>query len=252
MPSDQEPADDLGQSYRPPLSRRRIGIGLSIAAGAYALALAMTLPAAAIIHPASSIALSGSIWHGKASLPGNSALVWTANPLRSLAGLTVAVDWTLRGPDSEISGQARLRPHSIVLDRVSGQTGAGLLLAFFPEVTLQCQGAARVDLRHISVSRTALEADGDIRSTEAVCAQPGTDPRSIPPLVASFSSAGGQLRAQMAAQAAPENGLATASLEPNGKLIAEVRPQAASIIPGLPQLAAGSGPFRLETTLSMP
>lgn len=252
MPSDKEHAGDRTHSFSFPPWRRQAGIGAAIAAAAYGLALVVTLPAASIIHLAPPVTLSGTLWHGRASLPGNSALVWTADPLRSLAGFSFVADWTLRGPDADLSGRARLGPHSIALERVSGQTGAGLVMAFFPGLALRCQGMARVDLRHISLNRKAIEADGEVRSTAAVCAQPGSEPRSIPPLLASVSSSAGQLRARMSAQATPETGLATVDLGPDGKLIAELRPEAGAVLPGLPQLGAGAGPFRLETTLSMP
>jgi hypothetical protein len=231
--------------------RRLIPIGLGVAAIAYLVSLIATIPATLAFKPPSTISLDGTIWNGTATLPGGYEAAWRANPIRSLFNLSFAIDWSLRGLDTDMTGKAGFGIRGITIDAVSGRAGSSLVKALAPGLPLLCDGAARLDLRHFRWRRSGFQADGSLRSGPASCPL-NTGQATAPPLIATISDVNGALIARVATVEAPATILATASLDPAGRLTAELRPQAASVIPGLPQTSAGSGPYRLETTLAMP
>lgn len=229
--------------------RRRILLFSGIGAGAYLLTLLATIPARLFVPddmPALG-AVSGSLWHGEAALPGGDRLTWRFAPLRTLAGLAFSADMAVTGTQTDLAGRIALTSATVRLDSVSGRAGGTLLRAAFPDLPFTCDLGLQVDVPRLALGTTAPRITGDIRSTPGTCTpRAGGVTSPIPALLATARPAGPTTTALVITPLTERRRLlATTLFGPNGRVTITVRPSGAALFP----FASPPGGLSLETTL---
>ena len=96
----------------------------------YVTTLIVTLPASALrriaVIPAPITDLYGGLWEGRAVLDGGYSLDWDLRGWPLFAARGVA-DWTLQGPDTQLTGVATFTPSSMSATDIVGRIGPGLV-----------------------------------------------------------------------------------------------------------------------------
>jgi len=243
--------DDPSASSETPSAGRRIALILCLAVlglAAYAASLVATFPARTAARqvelPEQIVDVSGTLWNGQAILAGGYEMQWKVAPLRSLLHLALDVEWTLRGADTSLSGQAALRPDVVTLADVEGRAGWGLVRAAAPDLTVNCDGTAEVALSRVVVSEAIQGAVGEVKSSSAVCsdsARTPPEPIAVPALTAVSSIDGEASRVLLTASDDPAAPMAEFSVA-NRVLTATIHPKGAELTKVLPT----SGPTTLE------
>ena len=182
-------------------------------------------------------ALSGTLTDGRARLTGGSVLIWRARWGDLIRG-RITADVLLTGPETRIEGRAWAGFVGSGLSDATGRAGPELL-ALFP-IAADCRGRATVSINEISVSRDAMRASGDIRTSDAVCRAPGQGDIAVPPLVIALDSDGNDAIARIAT--GPGERLGEVRVMPTRRARIRIEPAGARLIPGLP----ASAPMELE------
>ena len=202
-----------------------------------------TMPARTIARlvdlPPQVQALEGYLRDGRARLEGGYVLGWSLRPAE-LAGLRIAADVALAGPDSALDGRVTLTPTRWALRDFGGRAGAGLL-RLAPGLGLDCDGRARVDVRLVEWTRSAMRAGGAIDVADGICRPNGRE-APLPATRITLEEDGDAARAV----ARTEDGtvLATLRATPARRALLRVEPAGAVLVPGMPSGAA--------TTLEFP
>ncbi|MBB5699923.1 type II secretion system protein N [Sphingomonas yantingensis] len=132
-------------------ARRRLILFGSIGIAAYAIAMLATMPASVFIKNRPwRTGVAGTVWSGEVGVAGGSIVRWTFAPLRSLTSLGFAVDWRASGENTDLGGQALLRPGGVRLDNVSGTANGTLLSALLPDVGFTCDLTMQAEFPHLS------------------------------------------------------------------------------------------------------
>lgn len=229
--------------------RRRILLFSGLGAGAYLLALLATIPARLLVPddvPALS-AVSGSIWHGEAALPGGDRLTWRFAPLRTLASLRFSADLAVSGAQTDLAGRIALTPSTVRLDSVTGRAGGTLLQAAFPDLPFTCDLGLQVDVPRLILGTGTPQITGDIRSTPGSCTpRTGGVASPVPALLATARAAGPATTALVITPLTERRRtLATTRFSPGGAVAITIRPAGAALFP----FASPPGGLSLETTL---
>lgn len=204
---------------------------------AYLAALVATAPAGLVRRlpgVPQGVAFEGTLWHGEAARDGLAAH-WDFDPAGSVAALALRYEVRLTGPETALAGAALLWPGGATIERLTGRAGWGLVAAALPDATIACDPIATVTLGRIDlVPRPGTE--GQIATPPGTCRDLSgghPDPVPVPPLTAVATREQGTTRMVVTTPgtAAP---LATASLDGQGHLIAELSAAGAALVPGLP------------------
>jgi hypothetical protein len=128
---------------------------------AYAVAMVATMPASVVLNNRPwRTGVAGTVWNGEVGVAGGSVVAWRWAPLRSLTSLGFAVDWTAKGPDTDLGGQAILRSGSVRLDNVSGSADASLLAALAPGLPFRCDVTMQLDLPRVKLGGDGQMVEG--------------------------------------------------------------------------------------------
>ena len=229
--------------------RRRILLFVGIGAGAYLLALLATIPARLAVPgdvPALG-AVSGTVWHGEAALPGGDRLTWRFAPLRTLASLAFAADIAVTGAQTDLAGRIALTPSAVRLDSIAGRAGGTLLRAAFPDLPFTCELGLQVDVPSLTIGTATPQVAGEIRSTPGACTpRTGGAAVPVPALLATARPAGPRSTALTVTPLTERRRtLARTVFTADGRVAITIRPAGAALFP----FASPPGGMSLETTL---
>jgi hypothetical protein len=195
---------------------------------AYGISLLATMPAALIVAGA-----GGSIWSGSARLPVGHRLEWHWQPMQSLFGLGFGVAWRIEGPESELSGEAVLRPGRAMIAGVSGALDLALPFALVEDIPFACQAVARVDVAALDVGPAASMAEGKMRTAAGQCRSRGANgvDRSVPAMVLRLARTSDGGSAVRLTTADPAQLLMTGTLGAGNSLRYSLTPAGARTLP---------------------
>lgn len=213
----------------------------------FAVAIVLTLPASLIAGNADwRSGVGGTIWNGEVGIAGGSRLEWHFAPLRSITSLGFAVDWTATGPDTDLGGQALIRPGGVRLDRVAGSADASLLAALQPNLPFACDSTWQVDLPVLSTIDGAAMADGRIAIDPGSCVtRPGNVATPTPALLLTAEHIGQETRIRLVPDGQRRRTLMDATLHDSGTLRFGMTGDGAAMLPftGLPAGVSVEGRF---------
>ena len=213
------------------------GVGV----GAYALGLIAMLPPEAVAG--NDRDMVGSVWNGEAALGSGFAAGWSTRPLSSITNLGLAEDVTVRGPQTDVVGEAIIQPGRVLVRDLNGLASARLLNAMVPGLPFVCDS----DL-NLAVGELALKGrpagEGSIRSSAGTCTGAGGQggATSAAALTGTFGG-DGEATSVVLTRTGQTEPLARARVSPDGAATLTVEPAGVGVLPGL------SAPVTIETTL---
>ena len=211
----------------------------------FVLALALKTPAATLLSPGLLGNISGTIWHGTATigaspLPGDAAhrLDWDFAPVASLARGRLAFSVGVVGVGTALTGVAEAWPGAPLVDRLDGRADWSLVSALAPALPIRCATALTVHALRLGRGQVA----GEIVSDPGRCGPAGVNLTTpVPRLVA--TGAGSTL--VVSPWAARGDHLVEATLRPDARVTVHVTPRGAIVFGG----TFPPGGATLETTL---
>lgn len=241
-------------AFQTPLLRVPVRLGrrtlLLIGFVAFAICLLLTLPASALLGaagaPVSMRNAVGTIWSGEAAIGTRAAVSWRFAPLRSILSLGIASDISIRGDGTDINGRALWRPGRLLLERVSGMAGPGLVDPMIKDLPFTCDVAFSVDLDRVVLAGRRSGVTGAVRSGPGACAaKNGLDatPAPLPALIGRAVINDNGSEAWFAAASDPNKRLAQMTIDETGRLTAAVLDAGALILPPV------AGQVTIETQL---
>lgn len=229
------------------LARRRSIRFAALGIASFAVAIVATLPASLIAGNSDwRSGVGGTVWNGEVGIAGGSRVEWHFAPLRSLTSLGFAVDWTATGADTDLGGQALVRPGGIRLDRVSGSADASLLAALQPNLPFACDSTWQVDLPVLSTIAGSAMADGRIAIDPGSCVtRPGNVATPTPAMLLTAEHIGTQTRVRLVPANQRRKTLMDATIEEDGSLRFALTGDGAATLPfaGIPAGASVQGSF---------
>ena len=202
----------------------------------------MTLPASAMRElatlPPQVTGLYGSVWRGRATLDGGYTLSWDLRG-RSILTARAVTDWTVQGPDTQLSGVMTATPRGGELRDVAGRAGPGLL-ALLPGAPLtDCTSRAVVDLQRLAWAGDVAHAAGVVQIDAGTCNDLLGRATAVPQMVLDLSAQGRDARAVLSDR---DGTLAQVTVTGDRRLILRVEPEGATLVPGMPT----GGPMIVE------
>lgn len=222
-----------------PAARRRLIAFAAIGIAAYAAALVATVPAGTIFpNRPWRTGVAGTVWNGAVGVGGTNRLAWHWAPLRSLAGLGFAADWTVTGAETALDGRALARSGRTVLDAVSGSADASLLQALAPTLPFTCDLTVQADFPRIVVGGSDQSVAGQLTTDAGTCRPKGAGgpTTSLPPLMLSAEHIGAESRLRLFPATQRRRTLMTITLGEDGSTEIGMTPEGAAALPfvGLP------------------
>jgi hypothetical protein len=217
----------------------------AVGVGTYGLALAATAPSEIVVPRSSNGERQavGTVWAGERALPGGFAAGWALEPLSSLLNLSAAERLRVRGPDTELTGQALVRPGRVLVRDLEGVASMRLLNAFAPGLPFACSPMMRIDVARLSVRGTP-EGAGGLTTTPGECAPVGAGATATPiPALAGTVTADGGATTVTLTRAGSEDAVMRARVQADGGLTASVEPGGVGLLPGI------GAPVSIETSL---
>jgi len=190
--------------------------------------------------------VGGTVWNGEVGIAGGSRVEWHFAPLRSLTSLGFAVDWTATGTDTDLGGQALMRPGGVRLDRVSGSADASLLSAIQPNLPFACDSTWQVDLPVLSTIAGSAMADGRIAINPGSCVtKPGNVATPTPAMLLTAEHIGTQTRVRLVPADQRRRTLMDATINEDGTLRFALTGDGAAVLPfaGIPAGTSVQGSF---------
>ncbi len=228
-----------------PRGWRRIAAAAGAGLAAYLLALGWTIPAGTALPATPAIIASqGTIWRGQLTLADGSVARWRWAPLRSIASLGFAVDWTLTGAGTDLAGRARIRPATTLIEGAAGSASAALLSGLFPNLPFACTMPLTVAIDRFRIGGGTVPFLGAVRSSAGLCAPAaGGSATAVPPLELTGRPAGEGSEVLLVPIGQRRRTLADGALGADGRLSLRVTAQGAETLP----FASTPGGLRLET-----
>lgn len=246
------PEEPTGQTPQKVRSARAAGSGGSILRrlGFWSLGLVLAFAIlvslaglAVVMMPASLLlrnlnspvvgAIYGSLRDGRADLQGGYRLEWQS----ALGWGYIGTPFTLSGPDTRVTGMARIGLTAVQLNTVEGRAGPGL--AQMVPGAWNCDMTARLADVGFAWGWRSAGADGQVTTPGGTCTK-GDRETAIPPLTLDLQSDGADAMAILRAQDAPP--MAIAHIRRNRVLDLRIEPAAAEVFPALPR----GGPITLQ------
>ncbi|WP_245844033.1 type II secretion system protein N [Sphingomonas spermidinifaciens] len=219
-------------------ARRRLILFGSIGIAAYAIAMLATMPASVFIKNRPwRTGVAGTIWSGEVGVAGGSIVRWTFAPLRSLTSLGFAVDWRASGEDTDLGGQAILRPGGVRLDAVSGSANGSLLSALLPNLGFACDLTMQAEFPRLTIGPGRGLVEGQATIDPGACRRtPDGAPVPTPAMILVAEHVGSESRIRLAPIAQRRRTLIDASVSEDGSYRVTLTPDGASMLPftGLP------------------
>lgn len=200
------------------------------------------LPAAALhrvaVVPPQITDLYGGLWKGRATLLGGYSLDWQVRG-RSLFLARGVADWTLQGPDTQLTGVTTMTPWSLSATDIVGRAGPGLL-GLLPEVVLKnCTSRAVVDVQRLFWKQGSTAAAGIVSVDAGNCEDLLGRVTTVPPMTLDLTTQGDDARGVLRDR---DSRLAEFTVTGDRRLIARIEPEGSVLVPGMPT----SGPMIIE------
>lgn len=219
-------------------ARRRVILFAGLGIASFVVAMVATLPASVVLGQQPwRTGVAGTIWNGEVGVAGGSKVEWQWAPLRSLTSLGFATDWRATGPDTDLGGQALLKPGRVRLDKVSGSADATLLQAVAPNLPFTCALTMQVELPRLIAGEGRAEAEGTILSDAGTCATaPAGIASAVPAMMLTAEHVGVETRVRLAPQAQRRRTLMDATVGEAGAYKVTLTGEGAQALPftGLP------------------
>jgi hypothetical protein len=219
-------------------ARRRLILFGSIGIAAYAIAMLATMPASVFIKNRPwRTGVAGTIWSGEVGVAGGSIVRWTFAPLRSLTSLGFAVDWRASGENTDLGGQALLRPGGVRLDNVSGTADGALLSALLPGTGFACDLTMQAEFPHLSFGPGHGRVEGQATIDPGACRKtPDGAPVPTPAMILTAEPLGTESRIRLAPIGQRRRTLIDATVAEDGGYKVTLTPDGAASLPftGLP------------------
>ena len=219
-------------------ARRRLILFGSIGIAAYAIAMLATMPASVFIKNRPwRTGVAGTVWSGEVGVAGGSIVRWTFAPLRSLTSLGFAVDWRASGENTDLGGQALLRPGGVRLDNVSGTANGTLLSALLPDVGFACDLTMQAEFPHLSFGPGHGLIEGQATIDPGACRKtPDGAPVPTPAMILTAEHLGTDSRIRLAPIGQRRRTLIDATVSEDGGYKVMLTPDGAAMLPftGLP------------------
>ena len=213
---------------------------LGIGVAAYALGLVAMLPAEAAA-PDERDAV-GTVWNGQMALDGGFAAGWRTQVFASIANLSLAQRLRVMGPQTELNGQALVRPGRVLIRDMEGLASARLINAIAPGLPFACDADMRVVIGALALKGRPAGA-GEVRISPGDCTPAGGGtPSPLPALTGTFSADAEATILTLTREGSAE-ALTLARVTPAGALTLQVEPAGVGIVPGV------TAPVAIETTL---
>lgn len=219
-------------------ARRRLILFGSIGIVAYAIAMLATMPASVFLKNRPwRTGVAGTVWAGEVGVAGGSVVRWRFAPLRSLTSLGFAVDWTATGEDTDLGGQALLRPGGVRLDAVSGSADGTLLAALLPGLGFDCDLTMQVELPRLSIGPGHGIVEGQATTDPGACRKmPDGAPVPTPAMLMTAEHVGTESRIRIVPAGQRRRTLIDAAVGEDGSYRVTLTPDGAALLPftGLP------------------
>ena len=223
------------------LSAKRRALFIGCGAVAFAAGLVITMPAKAALTltgaPEVWSDVAGSAWRGEVAFADRLRAGWRADWLGSLLSASLAADLALTAPATDVRGQARLRPGSVVIERLQGAAGWPLAAALVPAMPFACDVDMRVDLRRAAFGGSRPGIEGEVVSGAGPCAStggPAMAPPALPALIATATrnDAGSTIVITRRDNRADE--FARIVVPPSGRSRVSLSPSTSALLAGAP------------------
>ena len=219
-------------------ARRRLILFGSIGIAAYAIAMLATMPASVLISNRPwRTGVAGTVWSGEVGVAGGSIVRWTFAPLRSLTSFGFAVDWRASGENTDLGGQALLRPGGVRLDNVSGTADGAMLAALLPEAGFACDLTMQVRFPHLAFGPGHGLVDGEATIDPGACRKtPDGAPVPTPAMILTAEHLGTESRIRLSPIGQRRRTLIDATVGEDGGYKVTLTPDGAAALPftGLP------------------
>lgn len=214
--------------------RRTITRFALLGIAAYAVAMIATIPASVVVNnqPWRS-GVAGTVWDGEVGVAGGSVVAWQWAPLRSLTSMGFAVDWTAKGPDTDLGGQALLGTGSVRLDNVSGAADASLLAAIAPNLPFRCDAVMQLDLPRVKLGGGGQMVQGMGTIDPGTCFATGANAAASPTPAMAFVAdhIGTQSRIRLTPMGQRRRTLIDATLDEEGGYRLTLTQDGATLLP---------------------
>lgn len=222
-----------------------------MAALSYVAALLAFMPARAALQASAAPVVwsdvAGTAWDGEVALRDRVRLGWTADPLRSATAFGLAGDVGVQAAGTDLSGRARLRPGSVLVEGLSGRAGWTLVSALSPGLPLTCDLSLQMNVERLAFGGAAAGLVGTASSAGGSCSPTrgvGIVSARVPALVATAAANDAASTVVLSPRDGRGSPLMQATLTRSGALAVQVTPAGAALVPG-----AFVGPVSLETQL---
>ena len=224
------------------VTRWRVVLGC-VAAGSFLVGLVALAPAE-IVTPRSSNGerqAVGTVWAGERALPGGFGAGWSLRPFSSLFSLAAVERIRLRGPDTQATAEALVRPGRVLVRDLEGTASMRLLNAVAPAMPFVCDPVARLDVARLSI-RGVPEGEGTITTSAGACALPGGAATPVPALAGTVTADEGSTLVTLNRDGSGE-AVMQARIQADGGLTASIEAGGVGLIPGM------TAPVRFEGSL---
>ncbi|WP_029418000.1 hypothetical protein [Brevundimonas bacteroides] len=225
------------------ITRWRVVLGC-VAAGSFLIGLVAMAPAE-IVTPRSSNGerqAVGTVWAGERALPGGFGAGWSLRPFASLFSLAAVERIRLRGPDTEATAEALVRPGRVLVRDLEGTASMRLLNAVAPAMPFVCDPVAQLDVARLSI-RGAPEGEGTITTSAGQCALTGGGAGTpVPALAGTVTADEGSTLVTLNRDGSGE-AVMQARVQADGGLTASIEAGGVGLIPGM------TAPVRFEGSL---
>lgn len=178
-------------------------------------------------------AVYGSLRNGRADLQGDYRLDW-----QSTLGLGhIGTPFTLRGPDTRVTGTARIGLAGLQLTEIDGRAGPGL--ARLVPGAWTCDMTARVAGVTLVWGWRSVQAEGQVTTPQGTCTKADRE-TGIPPLTLDLQNDGRDAVAHLRTPDSPP--MAVLHIRRDRVLDLRIDPAAAEVFPALPR----GGPITLQ------
>jgi hypothetical protein len=225
------------------VTRWRVVLG-GVAVGAYALGLIAMAPAEIIVARSSNGERQavGTIWAGERAMPGGFGARWAVMPFNSIANLSGALRFGLRGPDTDATAQALVRPGRVLVRDLVGTGSMRLLNAAAPGLPFACSSVMRFDVSRLSI-KGSPESVGSIAVSPGDCAPTTGGPATPLPALNGIVRSDEAASTVAFARADTNAEVMKARVQADGGLTASVEPGGVGLLPGV------GAPVSIETSL---
>jgi hypothetical protein len=225
------------------VTRWRVVLGC-VAGGSFLIGLVAMAPAE-IVTPRSSNGerqAVGTVWAGERALPGGFGAGWSLRPFSSLFSLAAVERISLRGPETQATAEALVRPGRVLVRDLEGTASMRLLNAVAPAMPFVCDPLARLDVARLSI-RGAPEGEGTITTSPGACALTGGGAATpVPALAGTVTADEGSTLVTLNRDGSGE-AVMQARIQADGGLTASIEAGGVGLIPGM------TAPVRFEGSL---